>query len=90
MSDTGVVYIDELETRLKDDEATFTSEEVRKLIEWHERQVQKDIYNSARVASVMTASAQIVEDSKAAMQRLLDIREAEASARTPVFQVVQL
>lgn len=89
MSDTGVVYIDELETRLKDDEATFTSIEVRKLIEWHERQVQKDIYNTARVASVMTSTAQIVEDSRAAMQRLLDIREAEA-ARAPIFQVVQL
>ena len=89
MSDTGVVYIDELETRLKDDEATFTSTEVRKLIEWHERQVQKDIYNTARVASVMASTAQIVEDSRAAMQRLLDIREAEA-ARAPIFQVVQL
>lgn len=89
MSDTGVGYIDELQQRLQDPEATFTAEEVQKLLAWREREVTKDIYNTARVASVMTANAQIVEDSKQAMQRLLDIREAEA-ARAPIFQVVQL
>jgi hypothetical protein len=89
MSDTNVTYIDELEERLKDDDAVFSAPEVRKLIEWRERRMQKDIYNTARVASVMTSTAQIVEDSRAAMQRLLDIREAEA-ARAPIFQVVQL
>lgn len=89
MSDTGVGYIDELEERLKDDDAVFSAPEVRKLVEWREQRMQKDIYNTARVASVMTSTAQIVEDSRAAMQRLLDIREAEA-ARAPIFQVVQL
>lgn len=89
MSDSDVTYIDELEERLNDDDAVFSASEVRKLIEWRELRMQKDIYNTARVASVMTSSAQIVEDSRAAMQRLLDIREAEA-ARAPIFQVVQL
>jgi hypothetical protein len=89
MSDSGITDIDELEERLKDDDAVFSASEVRKLIEWRERRMQKDIYNTARVASVMTSTAQIVEDSRAAMQRLLDIREAEA-ARAPIFQVVQL
>jgi hypothetical protein len=89
MSDSGITDIDELEERLKDDDAVFSASEVRKLIEWREHRMQKDIYNTARVASVMTSTAQIVEDSRAAMQRLLDIREAEA-ARAPIFQVVQL
>ena len=89
MSDSDVTYIDELEKRLKDDDAMFSASEVRKLIEWRELRMQKDIYNTARVASVMTSTAQIVEDSRAAMQRLLDLREAEA-ARAPIFQVVQL
>jgi len=89
VSDSGITGIDELEERLKDDAAMFSASEVRKLIEWHEQRIQKDIYNTARVASVMTSTAQIVEDSRAAMQRLLDIREAEA-ARAPIFQVVQL
>lgn len=89
MSDTDVTGIDELEERLKDDDAVFSALEVRTLIEWREQRMQKDIYNTARIASVMTSTAQIVEDSRAAMQRLLDIREAEA-ARAPIFQVVQL
>ena len=70
-----VTDITELDERLKDDAATFTSEEVRALLDWHIRAELKNDYQVQRVASVMqqaVATTELVNDSMKQLLALWD------------------
>lgn len=44
------------ETRLADDNETFTAQEVRDYVEWHERALSDDAYHQARIANALAIS----------------------------------
>ena len=65
-----VASIDELRERLEDDEATFTAEEVRKLLDWTVSQELKSAYQTARVANALQQATITSEHARQAMDRL--------------------
>ena len=67
--------VDELMKRIEDDAATFTAEEVRQVLEHVERQALNDVYNKARIAQSAQRSAEIVQRSSDAMERLVQLIE---------------
>lgn len=77
--------IDELMQRIDDDDGTFTSEEVRSIVEHVERKALNDIYNKSRIAQNAQRGAEIVEQSRQAMAQLIALVEPVTE---PVFKVV--
>lgn len=77
--------IDELMQRIDDDEETFTSAEVRSIVEHVERSALNDIYNKSRIAQNAQRCAEIVEQSRQAMEQLIALVEPVTE---PVFEVV--
>lgn len=73
--------IDELEERMQDDAATFTTAEVRMLIERHEHSAAESAYNQARIASVMQANTQMLADN----QTRWDAMCAQVTYQPPVI-----
>lgn len=81
-----VTDITELNERLKDDTATFTSDEVRILLDWHIRAELKNDYQVQRVASVMQQAVVTTELVNASMQQLLALWDTGAAR--PDLEVV--
>ena len=77
--------IDELMQRIEDDAEMFTSAEVRAIVEHVERSALNDIYTKTRLAQNAQRSAEIVEQSRQAMEQLLALVEPVTA---PVFEVV--
>lgn len=77
--------IDELMERLDDDSATFTSQEVRSLIEWKCNQAVKRAISSATIEAVMENSRHISENSNAQWAVLLS---QISNATVPVLDSV--
>lgn len=73
--------IDELEERMQDEDATFTTAEVRMLIERHEHSAAESTYNQARIASVMQANTQMLADN----QTRWDAMCAQVTYQPPVI-----
>ena len=69
--------IDELMQRLEDDEATFTSAEVKAVVEHVERRALNDIYNKTRLIQRAENDARILEMVKASMDALICSKEPE-------------
>lgn len=63
--------IDELKTRLENDEATFNAAEVRLLIEYEVHMTVNDAYNSARLANALQVSQQRLEDSRTQLREFM-------------------
>jgi hypothetical protein len=63
--------LDELRERLKDPDATFTSEEVNKLLEDTERKALMDSYNQARIAAATQAAQEGLAVTKACAEQML-------------------
>lgn len=81
-----VTDIDELQQRLEDPEANFTSEEVTTLIDWRIRQELSNDYQTQRVASALQQSVISTETVNAAMQQIQALWDN--SPMVPTLQVV--
>ncbi len=81
-----VTDIDELQQRLEDTEATFTSEEVKTLLDWRIRQELSSDYQTQRVASALQQSVISTETVNAAMQQIKALWDN--SPMVPTLQVV--
>lgn len=81
-----VTDIDELQQRLEVPEATFTSEEVKTLLDWRIRQELSNDYQTQRVASALQQSVISTEQVIAAMQQIKDMWDN--SPMVPTLQVV--
>lgn len=67
--ETGIV---ELLERTKDDNATFTAQEVRRIMEFVNESAINDIYNKARIAEIMQQSHARVQREKTMLQALIN------------------
>lgn len=70
--------IDELLTRLKDDGATFTTAEVRALIEWHADQARRDELYRARLSLEQDAMARRESAAADTLKRLESMFEQQS------------
>lgn len=80
------IDIDELNERLKDPTATFTSEEAQALIDWKVQRALKSDYQTQRVQDALTQSAAEAAHANAAMDQLLQLWDA--SPMVPTLEVV--
>ena len=71
--------------RLSDDNETFTSDEVKSVMEYVERKSLNDIYGKTRILQHAEMSRAILEKSQEAMDILVSSVE---QVPTPVFKVV--
>lgn len=78
--------IDELNGRLEDPTATFTSEEVQALIDWNVQNALNSDYQTQRVQDALTQSAAEAAHANAAMDQLLQLWDA--SPMVPELEVV--
>lgn len=78
--------IDELNERLEDPTATFTSEEVQALIDWNVQNALRSDYQTQRVLDALTQSAAESAHANAAMDQLLQLWDA--SPMVPTLEVV--
>ena len=81
-----VTDIDELQQRLDDPEAIFTSEEVTTLLDWRIRQELANDYQVQRVASALQQTAISTETVNAAMQQIRALWDN--APMVPTLQVV--
>lgn len=81
-----VTDIDELNERLEDPTATFTSEEVQALIDWNVQSALRSDYQTQRVQDALTQSAAEEAHANAAMDQLLQLWDP--SPMVPVLEVV--
>ena len=81
-----VTDIDELNERLEDPTATFTSEEVQALIDWNVQSALRSDYQTQRVQDALTQSAAEAAHANAAMDQLLQLWDA--SPMVPELEVV--
>lgn len=81
-----VTDIDELQQRLEDPEAIFTSDEVKTLLDWRIRQELANDYQIQRVASALQQSVISAETVNASMQQLKELWDT--SPMVPTLQVV--
>ena len=65
--------IDELNERLEDPTATFTSEEVQALIDWNVQSALRSDYQTQRVQDALTQSAAEEAHANAVMDQLLQL-----------------
>ena len=68
-----VTDIDELNERLEDPTATFTSEEVQALIDWNVQSALRSDYQTQRVQDALTQSAAEEAHANAVMDQLLQL-----------------
>lgn len=80
------IDIDELNERLNDPTATFTSEEAQALIDWSVNRALKSDYQTQRVQDALTQSAAETEYANAAMDQLLQLWDP--SPMVPTLEVV--
>lgn len=66
-----MMSIDEIYERLEDPNETFTSEEVKRLIENTERKALEDVYNQSRIAAATQAAQEGLEITRACAEQLL-------------------
>lgn len=78
--------IDELQQRLEDPEAIFTSDEVKTLLDWRIRQELANDYQIQRVASALQQSVISAETVNASMQQIRTLWDNSPMA--PTLQVV--
>lgn len=78
--------IDELNARLQDPTATFTSEEVQALIDWSVQNALRSDYQTQRVQDALTQSAAEAAHANAAMDQLLQLWDP--SPMVPTLEVV--
>lgn len=81
-----VTDIDELQQRLEDPEAIFTSEEVTTLLDWRIRQELANDYQTQRVASALQQTVISAETVNATMQQIKALWDN--SPMVPTLQVV--
>lgn len=77
--------IDELLRRIEDEAGTFTSAEVRAIMDHVERRALNNIYIKTKLAQNAQRSAEIVERSRQTMEQLLALVEPSTK---PMFKVV--
>ena len=80
------IDIDELNERLEDPTATFTSEEAKALIDWKVQRALKSDYQTQRVQDALNQSAAEAAHANAAMDQLLQLWDA--SPMVPTLEVV--
>ena len=80
------IDIDELNERLEDPTATFTSEEAHALIDWNVQRALKSDYQTQRVQDALTQSAAEAAHANAAMDQLLQLWDP--SPMVPTLEVV--
>lgn len=80
------IDIDELNERLEDPTATFTSEEAQALIDWKVQRALKSDYQTQRVQDALTQSAAEAAHANAAMDQLLQLWDQ--SPMVPTLEVV--
>ena len=80
------IDIDELNERLEDPTATFTSEEAQALIDWKVQRALKSDYQTQRVQDALTQSAAEAAHANAAMDQLLQLWDP--SPMVPTLEVV--
>lgn len=81
-----VTDIDELTQRLEDPTATFTSEEVKALIDWNVQQALNGSYQTERVQDALAQSAAVSAYANQAMDTLVALWNA--SPMVPSLEVV--
>lgn len=81
-----VTNIDELNERLEDPTATFTSEEVQALIDWNVTRATNDEYQKTRLAAVMQGAVATTEFANESMSRLEALWDA--STMVPELEVI--
>ena len=81
-----VTDIDELNERLEDPTATFTSEEVQALIDWNVQNALRSDYQTQRVQDALTQSAAEAAHANEAMDQLLQLWDP--SPMVPTLEVV--
>lgn len=81
-----VAAIGELQERLKDPDATFTTQEVNDLLDWTLINAQKDAYQTAKVATAIQEAKMVSESAIRSMERIEGLWESSPMA--PTLQVV--
>ena len=81
-----VIDIDELNERLEDPTATFTSEEAQALIDWKVQRALKSDYQTQRVQDALAQSAAEAAHANAAMDQLVQLWDS--SPMVPTLEVV--
>lgn len=82
-----VAAIGELQERLKDPDATFTTQEVNDLLDWTLVNAQKDAYQAAKVAAAIQEARTVSESAIRSMERIEELWESSPMA--PTLQVVR-
>lgn len=80
------IDIDELNERLEDPTATFTSEEAQTLIDWKVQRALKSDYQTQRVQDALAQSAAEAAHANAAMDQLLQLWDP--SPMVPTLEVM--
>lgn len=67
--------IDEILQALEDPSETFTSEEVRSLVDYEVTHAHRDLLVKTKIASIMQTQAQKIEDNRERLERLSKMAE---------------